>query len=123
MSYNSAMSHGRKEIYIGERLRSLLDGKGQKLTTVVNSTADRYLAIIEKQSFALTGAEVEVLRGALAELREPAGRRELLTLPALVDDYAQRRHSPEGEALARRLEPSSIAQRAAAVEQAERSGA
>lgn len=79
----------RKEIYLGEALRRLLLGRREALSTVVNTVADRYQGLIDRQRiFACTVMEEDIYREVIGQTR---GRllesREVATFPQAVADY------------------------------------
>jgi hypothetical protein len=85
-----AMSRDRKDIYLGERLRQALEGRGEPLTTVVNLIADRYLGIIEREHIPTLVAHEAMLIETLREKSRPLSSTEIATLPAMVEDWMRR---------------------------------
>lgn len=84
------MSKDRKDIYLGERLRKALEGYKSNLTTVVNTIADRYLGIIERQRVPTLSAHEAILIETLKEKVRPLSAAEIATLPAMVKDWSAR---------------------------------
>lgn len=82
----------RKEIYLGEALRRLLAGRKDSLTTVVNTMADRYQGLLDRQTpLVCTAREEDVYRAVLAENRgKPLEAREIAAFPAAVMDWLGR---------------------------------
>lgn len=86
------MSKDRKEIYVSDALRRLLEGRKDSLTTIVNLIADRYQGIVEQTPrFVCTAREEDVYRAVIAEAR---GRRlearEIAAFPSAVQDWLSR---------------------------------
>lgn len=93
-------SADRKDIYIGESLRKVLDGRKESLTTVVNLIAERYLGIVERHPFAaaLLNRDDDVLLSVLREYRGPLTSADIASFPARVRDYCARHpdRAPDG---------------------------
>ncbi len=87
---STAMPKDRKDIYLGERLRAILKGRSENLTTIVNLIADRYLGLVERQYTPTMVAHDDILRKVLAEKTHPLNAAEIATLPAMVEDWCQR---------------------------------
>lgn len=89
----------RKEIYLGESLRRVLERhKARTLTTVVNLIADRYLGMVERTHPVASVRMDDVYRKVLAEYRRPLESADIASFPARVRDWMLRNPMEPGEA-------------------------
>lgn len=86
------MTNARKEIYLGDALRRVLEGRQQSLTTVVNTMADRYQGLLDRiQRFPCTLREEDVYRAVVAESRgRPLESHDIAVFPQRVHDWLVR---------------------------------
>ena len=114
----------RLPIYIGEKLRAYLKRRKEPLSTVVNTLAERYIAMCERAApFSTYCLHAEMYDKVLREADHPLTPNEIATFPAMCEDWLSRNpdfpQEPSKTAIAI-LKSSSYHELVALIDKAER---
>lgn len=80
----------RKEIYVGKPLRDVIQGKKHSLSSLVNSIAERYIALVVTSFAGTTVRMDDVYRATMAEHDVPLSVEKIRIFPELVVGWCER---------------------------------